>query len=242
MVRQSNTVCRNVRRKPAHSVEHKGFRIFGWSLPAPCKLPEEKDKAKGKDHTSKQRRERVEKFIYIHATSSNVYRLSNFISSHRSALHTTHNTPHCTLCALSGRHPCLESGSSCLSAQSEAWGAIRAVGLTDHVIVWTNWFQWLLHTHTSWPNNGKRKIRIHYKTVFFSFRCLLQNILLSQLILQTLQLTCPGTDCPEASLLKKHYPKSSFGLLHTLPLSGPETSSAERDETRQRGFLCCRYL
>lgn len=242
MVRQSNTVCRNVRRKPAHSVEHKGFRIFGWSLPAPCKLPQRektRQKAKTTPVSREERGWRSSSKSMLHLQMSNVCQI---LFRPTALLFIPHNTPHCTLCALSGRHPCLESGSSCLSAQSEAWGAIRAVGLTDHVIVWTNWFQWLLHTHTSWPNNGKRKIRINYKTVFFSFRCLLQNILLSQLILQTLQLTCPCTDCPEASLLKKHYPKSSFGLLHTLPLSGPETSSAERDETRQRGFLCCRYL
>lgn len=40
MVHQSITVCRDVRQKPVHSVEQKGFRIFGWSLPAPCIVPQ----------------------------------------------------------------------------------------------------------------------------------------------------------------------------------------------------------
>lgn len=44
-------------------------------------------------------------------------------------------------------------GRCCLSAESEAWGAIRAGGLADHVIVWTNCFWWLLCAHTSWSDD-----------------------------------------------------------------------------------------
>lgn len=45
----------------------------------------------------------------------------------------------------------LGAGSSCLSAESEAWGAIWASWLADHMIIWTNWFWCLLCAHTSWP-------------------------------------------------------------------------------------------
>lgn len=165
MVGQSNTVCRNVRRKPAHSVEHKGFRIFGWSLPAPCKLPQRektRQKAKTTPVSREERGWRSSSKSMLHLQMSNVCQILFRPTALLFIPHTTLLTA--TLCALLGRQPCLESGSSCLSAQSEAWGAIRAVGLTDHMVVWTNWFQWLLRTHTSWPNNSTRKIRIHYKT------------------------------------------------------------------------------
>lgn len=63
----------------------------------------------------------------------------------------------------------LPAGISCLSAESEAWGAIWASGLADHMIVWTNWFWWLLHAHTSWPNDMRRN-KINYITVFITCR------------------------------------------------------------------------
>lgn len=50
MVHQSITVCRDVRQKPVHSVEQKGFQIFGWSLPAPCSVPQ-KEKTRWKAKT-----------------------------------------------------------------------------------------------------------------------------------------------------------------------------------------------
>lgn len=40
MWHQSITVCRDVRPKPVHSVEQKGFPIFGGSLPDPCSFPQ----------------------------------------------------------------------------------------------------------------------------------------------------------------------------------------------------------
>lgn len=75
MVRQSNTVCRNVRRKPAHSVEHKGFRIFGWSLPAPCKLPQRektRQKAKTTPVSREERGWRSSSKSMLHLQMSNV--------------------------------------------------------------------------------------------------------------------------------------------------------------------------
>lgn len=74
---------------------------------------------------------------------------------------------------------------------------------------------------------------------------LLGNLISAELlckIIVLLSFTCPGMDCPEAYQLKKHYPKSFFVPLHTLPPAGPKTSSAERDETRMQGFLLCRCL
>lgn len=56
----------------------------------------------------------------------------------------------------------------------------------------------------------------------------------------SLRLTYPGLDCPEAFLLKMHCPKSFFGLLHILPLFGPKTSSVERGE-RMQSFLWYHY-
>lgn len=50
MVHQSITVCRDVRPKPVHSVEQKGSQIFGWSLPAPCHVPQ-KEKTRWKAKT-----------------------------------------------------------------------------------------------------------------------------------------------------------------------------------------------
>lgn len=67
MVHQSITVCRDVSRKPVHSVEQKGFRISARPLQ---RSTERKLEVKGKDHASKQSRESVEQFISIHATSS----------------------------------------------------------------------------------------------------------------------------------------------------------------------------
>lgn len=54
MVHQSITVCRDVSRKPVHSVEQKGFRISARPLQ---RSTERKLEVKGKDHASKQSRE-----------------------------------------------------------------------------------------------------------------------------------------------------------------------------------------
>lgn len=50
----------------------------------------------------------------------------------------------------------LATRGPCLSAESEAWGAIRPGGLADHVIVWTNCFWRLLWGQTSWPSDMTR--------------------------------------------------------------------------------------
>ena len=52
----------------------------------------------------------------------------------------------------------LDADSFHLSAESEAWGAIWTGGLADNLIVWMNGLEWLLHTHTSRPNDTKRYI------------------------------------------------------------------------------------
>jgi len=48
-------------------------------------------------------------------------------------------------------------------------------------------------------------------------------------------------DCPEAFLLKKHYPKSFFAPLRILPPFEPKTLSAESDGRRMQGFPWYRY-
>lgn len=53
--------------------------------------------------------------------------------------------------------PSLEVGRSCLSAEPEAWGAVWAVWLADHMIVGTNCFWWLLCAQTSWPNDRRNR-------------------------------------------------------------------------------------
>lgn len=86
---------------------------------------------------------------------------------------------------------------------------------------------------------------MHYITVFFTsryFALIFAAVSLPLFLFLLCSLTCPGMDCPEAHHLKKHYPKSSFGLQHTLPPSGPKTSSAERDEMRMQGFPLYRCL
>ncbi len=91
MVHQSITVCRDVRQKPVHSVEQKGFRIFGWSLPAPCNVPQE-EKTRWEAKTMPV--SRVERGWTSSFQSMLRLRISNvcqiFVSSHHSALHTTH--------------------------------------------------------------------------------------------------------------------------------------------------------
>lgn len=74
MVHRSITVYRDVRQKPVHSVEQKGFQICGWSLPAPCKVPHKGEVTRRKAKTMPgSREERAAKIITIYATPSSFY-------------------------------------------------------------------------------------------------------------------------------------------------------------------------
>lgn len=161
--------------------------------------------------------------------------------SHDSALHTTHSTLNC--------HPPCPLGKTAVSLHEAALAYLhsRKPEVPSGPVGWR--ITWLFErtgssvccTLIQAGLNGNRK---KLNGLQNTFRCPSQNLsnfFFFGSLLFLRHLTCPGTDCPEAFLLKKHYPKSFVGPLRTLPPAGPETSSAERDGTRLRGFPRCRY-
>lgn len=141
----------------------------------------------------------------------------------------TQNTPiNCHLWWPWQRHSrFLEPLRGRLSAEPEAWGAVRTVGLADHVTVWTTRFRWRLRVQASGPGGGRHRHAFLLKETLL---CI--DDIVSPPPQKRWRLTCLGPGCLEACRPRKRCPRSSCVPRRTPPRAAPASWCAGRDGTR----------